>query len=78
MKKENRLQFWAEKSNEDSRAEPIFAWLAENYIKEMRCENSHWTEPELLNGKYRWQEIIKYKQQLRKPDFKKFIRSLIP
>jgi len=73
----NRIQFWAEKSLIDKKAEKIFAWLCENYIKEIRRENSHWTEPELLNGKIH-RKYPHYKQEKKKKVGLKVLTMFIP
>ena len=74
----NRLLFWAEKSNQDTRAEPIFAWLCENYVREIRRENSHLTYPELKRGKI-YQQMPDYKQEKnKKVGLLKKLKIIIP
>lgn len=73
-----RLEYFAQKSNEDPRAEKIFAYLANNFRRQIKENNSQYTYPEIKNGKFDWQELIRWKRSWPKIEVGSFIRSLRP
>ncbi len=75
----SRIQFWAYKSIEDKRAEPIFAWLAEYHRKMEKYKiEIDWTYPELKRGRYDFQELIKWKREFPKIKVGKVLKELRP
>ena len=67
-----RINFWR------NRDEKIFRFLVVKFIRKMRLENEGIFPPELSNGKYKWQEVLNYKRELKLPkvNLKELIRQL--
>lgn len=75
----NRLKFWAKQSIKSKEARPIFKFLLSDFLKKQKLERTEICRPQLTNGKYSFQEVLKHKRSLSIPKMKlSILKSLIP